>query len=60
MGLDRGGDRPKNTDAEPGQMRVYLAAELGEAVVTQTKPPYRAEYVGSLPRPDRLMAAREG
>jgi methionine synthase II (cobalamin-independent) len=27
--------------------------------VTQTKPPYRAEHVGSLPRPDRLMAARE-
>jgi 5-methyltetrahydropteroyltriglutamate--homocysteine methyltransferase len=23
------------------------------------KPPYRAEHIGSLPRPDRLMAARE-
>ena len=23
-----------------------------------TKPPYRAEHVGSLPRPDHLMAAR--
>jgi 5-methyltetrahydropteroyltriglutamate--homocysteine methyltransferase len=28
--------------------------------MAQTKPPYRAEHVGSLPRPDRLMAAREG
>jgi 5-methyltetrahydropteroyltriglutamate--homocysteine methyltransferase len=27
--------------------------------MTQTKPPYRAEHVGSLPRPERLMAARE-
>jgi 5-methyltetrahydropteroyltriglutamate--homocysteine methyltransferase len=25
----------------------------------QTKPPYRAEHVGSLPRPERLVAARE-
>ncbi len=28
--------------------------------MTHTKPPFRAEHVGSLPRPDRLMAAREG
>ena len=28
-------------------------------VMAQTKPPYRAEHVGSLPRPERLMAARE-
>ena len=27
--------------------------------MAQTKPPYRAEHVGSLPRPERLMAARE-
>jgi len=27
--------------------------------LAQTKPPYRAEHVGSLPRPERLMAARE-
>ena len=27
--------------------------------MTHTKPPYRAEHVGSLPRPERLMAARE-
>jgi 5-methyltetrahydropteroyltriglutamate--homocysteine methyltransferase len=27
--------------------------------MADTKPPYRAEHVGSLPRPDELMAARE-
>jgi len=27
--------------------------------MAQTKPPYRAEHVGSLPRPECLMAARE-
>ena len=27
--------------------------------MADTKPPYRAEHVGSLPRPDRLMGARE-
>ena len=27
--------------------------------MAETKPPYRAEHVGSLPRPERLMAARE-
>jgi methionine synthase II (cobalamin-independent) len=27
--------------------------------MAQTKPPYRAEHIGSLPRPERLMAARE-
>ena len=27
--------------------------------MAETKPPYRAEHVGSLPRPDRLMGARE-
>jgi methionine synthase II (cobalamin-independent) len=27
--------------------------------MTETKPPYRAEHVGSLPRPEHLMAARE-
>jgi len=27
--------------------------------MAQTNPPYRAEHVGSLPRPERLMAARE-
>ena len=27
--------------------------------MVQAKPPYRAEHVGSLPRPDELMAARE-
>jgi 5-methyltetrahydropteroyltriglutamate--homocysteine methyltransferase len=27
--------------------------------MAQTRPPYRAEHVGSLPRPERLMAARE-
>ena len=27
--------------------------------MAQMKPPYRAEHVGSLPRPERLMAARE-
>ena len=27
--------------------------------MAQTSPPYRAEHVGSLPRPERLMAARE-
>jgi 5-methyltetrahydropteroyltriglutamate--homocysteine methyltransferase len=27
--------------------------------MTTMKPPFRAEHVGSLPRPDRLMAARE-
>jgi 5-methyltetrahydropteroyltriglutamate--homocysteine methyltransferase len=27
--------------------------------MAQTKPPYRAEHVGSLPRPEHLMAARE-
>lgn len=27
--------------------------------MTHTKPPFRAEHVGSLPRPERLMAARE-
>jgi 5-methyltetrahydropteroyltriglutamate--homocysteine methyltransferase len=27
--------------------------------MAQTKPPYRAEHVGSLPRRERLMAARE-
>ena len=24
-----------------------------------SKPPYRAEHIGSLPRPERLMTARE-
>jgi 5-methyltetrahydropteroyltriglutamate--homocysteine methyltransferase len=28
-------------------------------MMADTKPPYRAEHVGSLPRPDRLMSARE-
>src|SRR4029077_162072 len=28
-------------------------------MMADTKPPYRAEHVGSLPRPDRLMGARE-
>lgn len=27
--------------------------------MAETKPPYRAEHVGSLPRPDHLMLARE-
>ena len=27
--------------------------------MADTKPPYRAEHVGSLPRPERLMGARE-
>lgn len=27
--------------------------------MTETKPPFRAEHVGSLPRPERLMVARE-
>ena len=27
--------------------------------MAQTKPPYRADHVGSLPRPEHLMAARE-
>ena len=27
--------------------------------MAQGKPPFRAEHVGSLPRPDRLMEARE-
>ena len=27
--------------------------------MTRSSPPFRAEHVGSLPRPDRLMAARE-
>src|ERR1700758_5475933 len=27
--------------------------------MAKTKPPYRAEHVGSLPRPDHLMSARE-
>ena len=27
--------------------------------MAETKPPYRAEHVGSLPRPEHLMAARE-
>ena len=27
--------------------------------MAEPKPPYRAEHVGSLPRPDELMAARD-
>ena len=27
--------------------------------MADTKPPYRAEHVGSLPRPERLMRSRE-
>ena len=32
---------------------------MEKAGVIHTKPPFRAEHVGSLPRPERLMAARE-
>jgi 5-methyltetrahydropteroyltriglutamate--homocysteine methyltransferase len=32
---------------------------MTETAMSETKPPYRAEHVGSLPRPERLMAARE-
>jgi 5-methyltetrahydropteroyltriglutamate--homocysteine methyltransferase len=32
---------------------------MTEIAMAQTKPPYRAEHIGSLPRPERLMAVRE-
>src|SRR6476620_1260084 len=32
---------------------------MEKAIMTHTKPAFRAEHVGSLPRPERLMAARE-
>src|SRR5215475_9357947 len=32
---------------------------MTETAMSETKPPYRAEHVGTLPRPERLMAARE-
>src|SRR6476646_1607968 len=32
---------------------------MEKAGMIHTKPPFRAEHVGSLPRPERLMAARE-
>jgi 5-methyltetrahydropteroyltriglutamate--homocysteine methyltransferase len=41
-------------------MRVRSAFEAAwRTAMAQTNPPYRAEHVGSLPRPEHLMAARE-